>query len=36
MAERIIKKSKLFKPLVIDNFENISTDELATMKSTGI
>lgn len=28
--KELIRKSKLFKPLVIDNFENISTDELAT------
>ena len=28
--KELIKKSKLFEPLVIDNFENISTDELAT------
>ncbi len=28
--KELIKKSKLFKPLVIDNFENISTDDLAS------
>src|SRR5699024_1952454 len=28
--KELIRKSKLFKPLVIDNFENISTDELST------
>lgn len=31
MAEKkLLKKSKLFKPLVPDNFAEISTDELAT------
>lgn len=28
--KELIRKSKLFRPLVIDNFENISTDDLAT------